>query len=340
MNLLALILDPQSPSTRYRVAYLAPYLEQRGWRTEVRAVPSGWRRRACWQDAAAYDAVLVQKQLLQPWEWRRLRRTCRRLIFDFDDALPIGERGEAAGRTSMRYWKFRAAATTPDLVLAGNSYLAELAAPYARHIAVQPTGLPVERYEPAPHRDRSQPRLVLGWIGSRSTLPYLEAILPILEELHRRHPQTRLKVVADRFPHSASLPIDATPWSEAREAGEVASFDIGLMPLPDNRWTRGKCGLKILQYLAAGVPVVCSPVGVNTSIVRDDLSGYFARNASEWLEHLQRLIAQPELRARLGAWGRKDVEERFSSAAMARQLADHLDRLVGAGVDAGGEAHG
>ncbi|MBI3091845.1 MAG: glycosyltransferase family 4 protein [Candidatus Tectomicrobia bacterium] len=342
MKLLALILAPESPSSRYRVAYLAPCVEACGWRVALRPAPRGWRqRRRCWADAAAFDVVLVQKKLLQPWEWRWLRQACRRLVFDFDDALAFHERSRAAPRLSLRSWKFHAALRAADLVLAGNSYLAELAAPWARRVVVLPTGVPVERYEPKPPATTGAAPgaslgLVLGWIGSRSTLGYLEALLPVLEELHRRRPEVRLKVVADAFPQSRSLPIEAVRWCEAQEAAQVASFDIGLMPLPDTPWTRGKCGLKLLQYLAAGVPVVASPVGVNKEIVRPGLNGYLAAQAREWLERLEELARQPALRARLGAWGRKDVEARFSLRRLGKQFADHLEELLRTGRVGGG----
>jgi glycosyltransferase involved in cell wall biosynthesis len=152
----------------------------------------------------------------------------------------------------------------------------------------------------------------LVWVGSSSTIRGLESVTELLSTLGKEVPGIRLKLVCDRFIHPPGLEVIGTPWAEATEAAEIAAADIGISWIPDDSWSRGKCGLKILQYMAAGLPVVTNPVGVHPEMVRHRETGYLATSPSEWVDVIRTLAADPGVRRRMGAAGRKTVEDRYS----------------------------
>jgi glycosyltransferase involved in cell wall biosynthesis len=205
-----------------------------------------------------------------------------------------------------------------DAVVAGNSFLA-LGAAQAPRVHTIPTCVEPSAYQLAQHAGEGTE---LVWIGSSSTLQGLEAVTPLLERLGRDWPGLRLKLVCDRFLHLTDLPVVARPWSEATEAAEIATADIGISWLPDDDWSRGKCGLKVLQYMAAGLPVVANPVGVQTDLIRHGESGFLAATADAWSAAVGRLVHDAQLRRCMGAAGRRRVERDFSvTSGAARWLA-------------------
>lgn len=318
MKILVLTPGSNVPSTRYRVLQYVPWLERNGARVTIIAIPPGWLARwRFFRKAAAFDVVVLQKRLPQPWLMALLRKKARRLVFDFDDAIlfrPLPDRRKASSRAR----RFRVAIGAADLVIAGNDYLRDLAAPYARKTVVIPTAVDPAKYDAAATaRTRADGLVKLGWIGMPVNLGYLDSIRDALEAVGAAHVCARLKVVCDAFPKLQSLQVEAKPWSEADEASDVADFDIGIAPLADDPWTRGKCGLRTLQYMAASKPVVCSPVGVQREMVRQGVNGYQAGGGEEWMEALSQLIRSPETRARMGAAGRRILQERYSLAGNA-----------------------
>jgi glycosyltransferase involved in cell wall biosynthesis len=168
----------------------------------------------------------------------------------------------------------------------------------------------------------------IGWSGSLTTMQQLRIIEPALKRLRRLQP-FRLKVLGEPNFSMEGLEVESKAWSAAIECPELRSFDIGIMPLPDDAWSRGKCGLKALQYMALGIPTVASPVGVNREIITDGDNGFLASTESEWVDKLLRLIADPELRAQFSREGRKTVEQRFSAAVQAPRLLALLQQVSG-----------
>jgi glycosyltransferase involved in cell wall biosynthesis len=168
----------------------------------------------------------------------------------------------------------------------------------------------------------------LVWVGSSVTLRGLEAITPLLNAIGEQVPGVRLKLVCDRFFAPGRLPVVECPWAEATEAAEIAAADIGVSWVPDDPWSRGKCGLKVLQYMAAALPVVANPVGVHTEMVRPGETGFLATTEAEWVEAMRTLAADPDLRRRMGAAGRRLVEERYSVEAGATLWANLIDGLT------------
>ena len=155
-------------------------------------------------------------------------------------------------------------------------------------------------------------------------------IHPALARLSRRHPALRMRVICSQFPDWSDVAVERVPWSSATEAESLAGAHIGVMPLTDDAWSRGKCAFKLLQYMAAGLPCVASPVGANTEAVLDGVNGFHAKDDAEWERGLDKLIASPELRARFGAQGRARVEQRYSLRSYAGDYLRLLTRLAAA----------
>jgi glycosyltransferase involved in cell wall biosynthesis len=310
------------PASRYRVYQFLPALATAGVEYEVSPAiltdeyggyfggsalakllhwPRMFGRRR--RDAARFgefDAVFIQKKFPR---WARLGG---RIIYDFDDAV-FGAATERVLRAST-------------LVLAGNEFLAGYARTFAWRVEVMPTVVDAERFQPAaaPGKDAAA-AMVLGWIGSRTTMKYLEAVAPALKEY-------RLRVVSSRPPGFA---CDFEPWSLEREVQQIQSFDVGLAPLADTEWERGKCGLKVLQYMACAVPVVASPVGVQREFVERSGGGLLAATPGEWREKVQWLSQRPEQRRAMGRKGRAFVEANYSVRVWAPRWIEVLRAAAG-----------
>ncbi|MBV9124150.1 MAG: glycosyltransferase family 4 protein [Planctomycetes bacterium] len=315
---------------RYRLAAFRPWLEQAGFQLELRPLFRHWSDRFHLGRSLRHaDAVIWQRKLLPWWQLRQLRRGVRRLLFDFDDAVFLRDSYASKGlHSARRQGRFAAVVRAADAVVAGNAFLATQAASWSRtgQVQVIPTCVDPGQYPLAEHV-RKGPGVELVWIGSASTLRGLEAIRPILEEVGRRHPGVCLKLVCDRFLRLQHLPVRECVWSEAGEALALAAADIGISWVPEDLWSRGKCGLKILQYFAAGLPVVANPVGVQAEMVRHGETGFLARTPEQWVEAVGRLAHDPDLRRRLGQAGRKLVESQYSPAVGAAQWITLLEGM-------------
>ncbi|MCJ7665015.1 MAG: glycosyltransferase [Desulfobacterales bacterium] len=174
--------------------------------------------------------------------------------------------------------------------------------------------------------------MTIGWIGSRSTLPYLDHIKGVFEELGERYGYIELKVICDIFFDCEKIPLIKKMWGEKEAIADLKSLDIGVMPLSDDPWSRGKCGLKILQYYGVGVPVVCTPVGVNRDVVQDGINGFWAMTHEEWIEKLSLLIEDPSLRQKMGLYGRELVRESYSLQGCAPRVYGVLADVVEKGI--------
>ncbi len=314
MQLVALVDAPDRVCGRYRLAAFRPQLEAAGHRLELRPLPRDlWGRVRLGADLRRADAVIVQRRLLPAWQLRLLRRRVRRLIFDLDDAVYLRDSYADKGlHDRRRLARFARTVRAADAVAAGNAFLADAAGHCAGGaVHVIPTCVNPALYPIARH-DRRGEGVQLVWIGSSSTLKGLEVISPLLEAVGMHNRGVRLKLVCDRFLRLRELPVDEHRWSEAGEAEALAAADVGIAWVPDDDWSRGKCGLKVLQYMAAGLPVIANPVGVQAEMVRHGESGFLATTTREWVEAVRVLAADPGLRRRMGAAGRRRVEAEFS----------------------------
>jgi glycosyltransferase involved in cell wall biosynthesis len=296
------------PSFRQRIALYLDLLRARGIDCHVARLPrEALERRALYASARRFAGVLLHRKVLTAWDAFWLRRLGGTVIYDFDDAVMYSNRQD--GRLCpIRSRRFRRAVALSRLVIAGNEYLAQHARRYNPHVEILPTGLGVGAYPvPAPRAKDGLVRLV--WIGGGSVLKHLRRIVPALEEVGRRFPQVRLPIISNQFLNLQAMPVEQRPWSRETEVADLVTSDVGLAPLTDDPFTRGKCAFKILQYQAAGLPVVASPVGVNEQYVRDGVTGFLARDLSQWADRLAALIVNPDLRLALGRAGRRDVEK-------------------------------
>lgn len=321
LRVLCLVYGREAASCRFRIRQFVPCLSARGIRLEIEdlAVPRPQRRRVL-ASASEYDLVLVHRVLPRLLGDDGFRRRVKNYVFDFDDAILFRDSGDKRGFHSwQRRLRFRRMVRGARGVIAGNDYLAAWARRDSPNVTVIPTCVELSDYPKQTALTEKSP--ALGWIGTRANLMYLEAIGPSLSRVGRGPRRPSLKIVSDAFLEIPGLEVIRKPWALAEEADDVMSFGVGVMPLPDDPWTRGKCALKILQYMAGGVAVVCSPVGVNRQIVRDGENGYFARTPDEWVARLEELLADKEARARFARAGRETVERGYSVEAQAGRLA-------------------
>jgi glycosyltransferase involved in cell wall biosynthesis len=211
-----------------------------------------------------------------------------------------------------------------DLIVAGNEYLADFAGDKNKVIVV-PTVVDVSKY---PIHSRNGNNVTIGWIGSRSTQNYLENIVPVFKKITDRYPQVIVKIVSDEMSSWSSGNVVWERWGKEKEIEQLLSFDIGIMPLMDDPWTRGKCGFKLIQYMATGIPVVCSPVGVNNSIVQNGVNGFFASGTNDWEEKLSLLIEDKNLYNSMAVNSRNIAEKNYNLAHWGTFLSGKIKSIL------------
>jgi glycosyltransferase involved in cell wall biosynthesis len=323
MKALALVDAPEHVCCRYRIGAFEPALKRAGWSLTTRSLARGaCRRWFQFASAAQFDTVILQRKLLPGWQFSELRRRSRHLVFDFDDAVLYRDSYDPRGpHCRMRAGRFARTVRLADTVIAGNDFLADCALRAGAspdRVSVIPTCVEPARYPaPAANASRSPSGLDLVWIGSSSTLQGLESKRPLWERMGREVAGIRLRVICDRFPAFEAMPVVAVPWNAATEAAELAAGDLGVSWIPDDLWSRGKCGLKTLQYQAAGLAVLANPVGVHPDLVVPGVTGLLAATDDEWVAAARMLAADPATRKRMGARARSSVESGYSVAAWA-----------------------
>lgn len=329
MKLLVITNNPKRASFRQRIVVHLSTLREHGIDTEIAVFPLGAAaRKRLFREASDFDAVFLQKRRLNIFDARTLRKCAKRIIYDFDDAVMYSPR--KPDRTSRSHeWPFRRTVKLADLVIAGNQYLAQHAAKFNTNVRVVPTGLDTKAYSGAVESKKGG-KVILVWIGSKSTLKYLAGIADALEKLGNLCDNVALRIICDDFIDLGAMPVEKCIWTQNTQYRDVAASDIGLAPLPDDPFTRGKCGFKILQYAAAGLPTVASPVGVNAQYVQDGVTGLLASKTDEWVESLRRLTADYQKRQQMAANAMEFVRP-FDLAAIGGQLAEMI-LACGAGL--------
>ncbi len=330
MRLAALVESIDHVCCRYRLRAFQAGLENHGHTLALHELPrSWWGRLGIGRSLCDTDVVILQRRLLSQLELALLRKRVKRLLFDFDDGIWMRDSYSPKGFISRkRSGRFRSIMRKCDGAVAGNSFLAQHALENgARQSIIIPTCVDVNRYPVATH-SRLAGQAELVWVGSSSTLSGLESITGLLETIGSANRGVSLKLICDRFFTLKHLPVVPCVWSETNETDEIAGADIGLAWIPDDPWSRGKCGLKVLQYMAAALPVIANPVGVHTEMVEHGVTGFIARTEQDWLEAVRILAANPPLRRKMGQAARSLVHDRYSVEVGVSMWAAILDNLA------------
>lgn len=348
----------QSASERYRIHQYLPHLERQGFECTVRPFATAALYRAIQNESTLgrvvgvlscarrrlrdvrvldpFDIVIIHREVfpfLRPLFEMKVVQRHPRVIYDFDDAVHIGHRNTQATRYSWMYKlkygpginRVLAACTH---VIAGNRTLAEHAGKFNANVTIVPTVVDLDTYTYRLPRDPAD-AVTIGWIGSRSTSPYLLEIEPALRRISEVYRgKVRFRVFGDPK-RKLELPnFETRPFQLDSEIDDLRTIDIGIMPMPDNEWTRGKCAFKAIQYMALGIPAVASPVGVAAEIIQHGKNGLLAKREEEWFSCLDRLVRDCDLRRRLAASGRVTVERDFSLQVWAPRLAELFERVA------------
>ena len=332
-RLLFLIIGFKKPSSKKRVLDSIGYIKSKGHDAVVREIPHNLPGQlSLLKDVGRYDVTIIQKKLFNPVQFKLMRFFSRKLVFDLDDAVMFHELERNEPFTGKYFKRFIQTVRWCDCVITGNDYLAAFAKAVKGRderptVAVLPT--PVDTGALKPKRyDRKGEGVTIGWIGTKGNLSSLELIREPLKKLMNSYPSLRVKIISSDATRIPGLSVDFKPWDAEDEAEDLRSLDIGVMPLEDDLWTRGKGGYKLLQYMAAGVPAVASPVGINSEIIKDEVNGFLASDGEQWLIKLGRLVEDPQLREEIGKAGRETVESDFSLGRYNERLALLLENLA------------
>jgi len=351
----------EDASCRYRVHQFLPYLERAGYECAVstfcspelfnalkyrgrsgtkiaEAVRCAAQRLSDLVDISKFDFVVIHREAfpffapqIENWVIRRHQK----VIFSFDDAIYAGH-SEVAHLNHPTLYRWKHGRRYDEVirrsmhVIAGNRILAEYARRFNSRVSVIPTVVDCRQYPlrvqlPGPQSSRP---IAVGWVGSRSTAPYLALVESALRRLAHAYPGGACfrfighPAYAPNIPYSSSV-----PFKLESEIEDLHSIDIGLMPLPDTEWARGKCGFKAIQYMASGIPVVASPVGITPDLIQHGVNGLLASSSDDWFRELERLICDRELRARIALAGRKTVEQSYSLENWAPRFVRLFDQL-------------
>ena len=312
-----------SASTRYRALAYFDFLRSKGWKPLHITAHGILPRVKLLGIAKQSKVVVVLRKTFDQLFLNMLRLCSKNLVFDLDDAVFC----KSDGRISKsRQLSFERITSSCEQVWAGNLYLADMAGQYNKAVKILPTSLDYRKY--LIEVEKNSDYFDLVWIGSRSTQKYLKENLSLLESLSAIIPNLRLKIVADFDLPNNRLKTFAVTWSEQGEAEALASSHIGIAPMSDDPWAKGKCGLKVLQYMAAGLPVISSPAGVNKEIVQHGKTGFLAENPDGWQKAIKKLFSEPDLRSAMGKAGQKRVTEHFSIDATFKKMSECLNSLV------------
>jgi len=346
----------RSPSQRFRFEQYLTYLKSKGYdydfsflidpaddkvfyapgnlfRKSLIFLKSAIKRMRDVSRSSRYDIIFVQREAFMTgssWFEKRFSKSKARLVFDFDDA--IWNHDVSEGNKSFAWLKDASKTeriiAASDLVIAGNRYLADYASRFNDSVMILPTTIDTDEYTPRAKQVPSNP-VVIGWSGSITTIKHFELAIPFLSALKEKYQnRIEIRVVGDGSYRNPSLGIVGKPWVKATELDDLRGFDIGIMPIPDDDWSKGKCGLKGLQYMALGIPAVMSPVGVNTEIIHDGTNGFLASSVKDWVEKLSKLIDDAELRLQLGANARQTVLDHYSVLSQKENYIKAFERVL------------
>lgn len=278
----------------------------------------------------SYDVVFIQKPLVDWPASAMLEKTIfqrnRNIIFDIDDAVFAAVTGES----NKKFNQVKEIASLSKFIIAGNQYLAERIGVLEDKVMVLPTTVDEKVFRPR-QREKRDGEVCIGWTGTSSNFTYLLRLLPVFEKLNEIK-NVKMRIISNKtqikgLSHLRN--IEFCRWTPETEVEDLQEIDIGVMPLEDNQWTRGKCAFKLLQYSALGIPAVASPVGVNRDVLHDGITGYFAETTEQWIDALKRLVKDPSLRCALGEQARLRFVEHFSLSRNVERMESILRGVLG-----------
>lgn len=343
MNVLFLIPYPlgEAPSQRFRFEqYLASlskkgysfrvqsFLNSRNWRLFAAPGPilpkfffllEGFiRRLLILPYLSQYDFVFVHREVTPVgpplFEWLIVSVFRKRIIYDFDDAIWLTDRQNESWFLSTIKWrgKISKICEWSYKVSCGNDFLRRYACRYNNQVIYNPTTIDTDFLHNPTGLIKQHNKITIGWTGSHSTLKYLKGLEGVISQVQSAYTDVRFMVIADQKPLLNLQGLVFREWNIATEINDLCEFDIGIMPLPEDEWSKGKCAFKTLQYMALEIPVVASPVGVNYLVIDHGVNGYLASTHVEWREYLSLLIENKKLRKEIGKHGRMKIMERYS----------------------------
>lgn len=280
-----------------------------------------------------FDIIFVQREAFMTGSTffeKKFASSSAKLVFDFDDAIwnhDVSEGNKKFGWLKDPSKTGRIIAMS-DLVIAGNEYLKNYASGFNKNVIIIPTTIDTDEYKSV-ESGRNNNKVVIGWSGSITTIRHFELAVPFLLKLSEKYgDRIEFKVIGDGNYKNRELNITGIPWQKETELQELSSFDIGIMPIPDDDWSKGKCGLKGLQYMALEIATVMSPVGVNSSIINDGVNGFLANDVEEWTAKISQLIDDKNLRLKLGKAARQTVVDCYSVQSQKKIYLNAFNKLL------------
>ncbi len=315
MKILFLVQGLDVAASRYRVLQYMPYLKEHGVQATVLPFPKRFfEKLKLFKSVNKYDILFIQRKRFSVFWLKFIKKNARKIVYDFDDSVMYRNSKAVNPESNTRVAMFKNMVNASDHVIAGNKFLEKNTTPYTHNVTIIPSPIDMSFYPQKKYTEKND-NITLGWIGATGSIHYLEKMRPMFNTLGKSYDNVRLKIICDTFFDCENMVVEKKQWNEKDEVADIQSFDIGLMPLMDDPWSHGKCGLKVLQCLATGVPVVCSPAGINREIIENGVHGFWANSQEEWIEKLEILINDHELRRKMGIAGRERVIERYSLKA-------------------------
>lgn len=352
---VALHRPGRSPSQRFRYEQFVPFLEENGWQCDYAhlldengdftfyshgshlkkagVVLKGFFQR--WNEikkADDYDVIFIQRETFIAGTTifeRKFAKSKAKIAYDFDDAIWMLDISDANKHLSFLKdpSKTKKIIRLSDLVLAGNDFLAGYARQFNEQVEVIPTVVDTSYFKTS--RSTQNPKVVIGWSGSQTTIKHLLEAQPWLARVVEKYPDSvEVRAICERPIVMDGVPIQVIAWERSQEVDFLDQFDIGIMPLPDDEWSKGKCGFKGIQYMSMSKPCLMSPVGVNTEIIEHGINGFLPRNNEEWVDQISALIENETMRQTIGKSGRETIVKKYSLNAVKQAFLEALDQLV------------
>jgi glycosyltransferase involved in cell wall biosynthesis len=346
----------RSPGQRFRYEQYLSFLEQNGYQFDISILLNEKDDKAFYSKGNYYrkTIIFIKTLLIRTRDWfrmnryniifiyrdalitgstffeKRFSRSKAKTIYDFDDAIWLLKVSDANKKLAF----MKNAGKTPaiiglaDLVFVGNQYLADYASTFNKNIAIIPTTIDTSVYVPQPATGAKK-SICIGWSGSITTIRHFAIAIPVLKKIREKFgDRVSFKIIGDKDYYCTELDTKGDAWVAATEIEDLSKIDIGIMPLPDDDWAKGKCGLKGLQYMALEIPTLMSPVGVNKEIIQHGINGYLPKTEEEWVTHLTDLIENKALREKIGKAGRQTVIDKYSVEEWKQKYLDNFNKLT------------